>query len=82
MAIVGPKLDRPIELANLLEVGLKSKPDEAALVLLDRTWSWRELEEDATRLARQYLAMGLAPNATSLSGRCLVNCHMRKKPLW
>ncbi|HVT28809.1 MAG TPA: AMP-binding protein, partial [Lacipirellulaceae bacterium] len=61
MPITGPKLDRPIGLANLLEVGLKSKPDEAALVLLDRTWSWRELEEDATRLARQYLAMGLAP---------------------
>jgi long-chain acyl-CoA synthetase len=61
MASVGPKLNRPIELANLLDVDLNSKPDEAALVLLDRTWSWRELDEDATRLARQYLAMGLAP---------------------
>ncbi len=61
VAIVGPKLGRPVELANLLDVGLKSKPNEAALVLLDRTWSWRELDEDATRLARQYLAMGLAP---------------------
>ena len=39
---------------------MKSKPDDAALVLLERTWSWRELEEDATRLAKQYLAIGLA----------------------
>lgn len=59
--IAGPKLDRPIPLANLLEVGLKSKPDDAALVLLHRTWSWRELDKDSTRLAKQYLAMGLAP---------------------
>jgi acyl-CoA synthetase (AMP-forming)/AMP-acid ligase II len=61
LAIVGPKLERPIKLASLLEVGLKAKPDDAALVLLQRTWSWRELDDDSTRLAKQYLAMGLAP---------------------
>ncbi len=57
--MTGPKLDRPIVLANLLEVGLTTKPEEPALVLLQRTWSWRELDEDSTRLAKQYLAMGL-----------------------
>jgi long-chain acyl-CoA synthetase len=61
LTIVGLKLERLIKLANLLEVGLESKPDDAALVLLQRTWSWRELDEDSTRLAKQYLAMGLAP---------------------
>jgi acyl-coenzyme A synthetase/AMP-(fatty) acid ligase len=40
---------------------LRTKPDEAALVLLQRTWSWRELNDDSTRLAKQYLAMGLLP---------------------
>jgi acyl-CoA synthetase (AMP-forming)/AMP-acid ligase II len=50
-----------VNLANLLDAGLNYKPDEAALVLLDRTWSWRELDEDSTRLAKQYLGMGLAP---------------------
>ena len=60
MAIAGPKLERPIKLANLLEVGLKSKPNEAALVSLERTWSWRELDQASTRLAEQYLALGLA----------------------
>jgi len=57
--IAGPTLERPIRLVNLLEVGLTSKPDDAALVLLQRTWSWRELDEDSTRLAKQYLSMGL-----------------------
>ena len=61
MAIAGPKLEQPTTLVDLLAVGLESKPDDAALVLLQRTWSWRELEEDSTRLAKQYLAMGLAP---------------------
>ncbi len=60
MPISGPKLERPVTLAKLLDVGLRSAPDEAALVLLERSWSWRELEEDATRLAKRYLAMGLA----------------------
>jgi acyl-CoA synthetase (AMP-forming)/AMP-acid ligase II len=53
-------LERPVELATLLDVGLKTKPDDAALVLLERTWSWRELDETSTRLAAQYLAMGLS----------------------
>jgi len=61
LAIAGPKLERPIKLASLLAIGLTTKPDEAALVLLQRTWSWRELDDDSTRLAKQYLAMGLAP---------------------
>src|SRR6476660_9663190 len=57
----GPELQQPVQLVNLLDVGLKSKPDEPALVLLHRTWSWRELDVDSTRLAKNYLAMGLAP---------------------
>ena len=61
MAIAGPTLERPIKLASLLEVGLKTKPNEPALVSLERTWSWRELDQASTRLAGQYLALGLAP---------------------
>src|SRR4029079_16025514 len=48
-------------ISNLLEFGLKANPDAPALLLLSRTWSWRELEEDAIRLAKQSLAMGLVP---------------------
>jgi acyl-CoA synthetase (AMP-forming)/AMP-acid ligase II len=59
--IAGPKLDRSVQLASLLDIGLKSKPDDAALISLERTWSWRELDEASTRLAAQYLAIGLSP---------------------
>jgi acyl-CoA synthetase (AMP-forming)/AMP-acid ligase II len=54
-------LEQPITLVKLLDAGLKSKPDDPALVLLDRTWSWRELDDDSTRLAKHYLARGLMP---------------------
>ena len=54
-------LERPIRLANLLEVGLSKKPDEPALISLERTWTWRELDQSSTRLAGQYLALGLKP---------------------
>jgi long-chain acyl-CoA synthetase len=57
----GPRLERPVRLANLLDVGLKSNPDGAAIISLERTWSWRELDEASTRVAKQYLAIGLNP---------------------
>ena len=61
VAINGAKLERPIRLSSLLEVGLQNKPTEPALVSLERIWSWQELEQASTRLAGQYLALGLAP---------------------
>jgi acyl-coenzyme A synthetase/AMP-(fatty) acid ligase len=60
MALRGATLAQPVELASLLEVGLKMKPDEPALVSLERTWSWRELDDASSRLAGQYLGLGLA----------------------
>ncbi len=59
MALAGAKLQRPITLARLLDVGLQRKPDQPALISLERTWTWRELDETSTRLARHYLALGL-----------------------
>lgn len=38
-----------------------NKPNEAALVSLERTWTWLELEQASIRLAGQYLALGLKP---------------------
>jgi long-chain acyl-CoA synthetase len=61
VAIAGAKLERPIKLASLLEIGLKTKPHEPALISLERTWTWSELECASTRLAGQYLELGLAP---------------------
>jgi len=61
VAFAGAQLERPIELARLLEVGLTSKPHEPALVSLERTWSWWEVDQVSTRVAGRYLALGLAP---------------------
>ncbi|WP_158265436.1 class I adenylate-forming enzyme family protein [Blastopirellula marina] len=61
MGLAGEKLDQPVELAKLLETGLHAKPFETALVSLDRQWTWQELDQASTRLATEYLAMGLVP---------------------
>lgn len=61
MALAGATLQRPIEFVRLLEVGLKNKPNDTALVSLERKWSWLELEQASTRLAGQYFALGLVP---------------------
>lgn len=59
MALSGAKLERAIDLAGVLEVGLKTKPDEPALISLERTWTWSELDQASTRLAGHYWALGL-----------------------
>jgi long-chain acyl-CoA synthetase len=59
--LAGASLDRPIDLVRLLDVGLKSKPNGTALVSLERKWSWLQVDQASTRLAGQYLALGLVP---------------------
>jgi long-chain acyl-CoA synthetase len=61
MAIIGPELKQSIQLTRLLEIGLATKPNEPALISLERKWSWQELDQASTRLAQQYLALGLSP---------------------
>jgi len=57
----GPSLDKPVQLPTLLEIGLKDRPGQPALMSLDESWSWVELEQATSRLAAQYLALGLEP---------------------
>ena len=45
MPIAGPPLERPINLSGLLETGLRTKPDELALVSFESRWTWRELDQ-------------------------------------
>jgi acyl-coenzyme A synthetase/AMP-(fatty) acid ligase len=61
VALCGPQLKRPLNLATLLEAGLNNSPDARALFSLEKEWSWRELDQTSTRLARHYLQMGLTP---------------------
>ena len=57
----GPSLDKPVQLPTLLEVGLKHRPGHPALMSLEESWSWSELEQRTDRLAGHYLALGLKP---------------------
>jgi acyl-coenzyme A synthetase/AMP-(fatty) acid ligase len=78
VALAGATLERPVQLASLLALGLQRKPDEPALVSLERSWSWRELEDASTRLAGQYLALGLVPGdrvASLLPNRGAILVH-------
>ena len=61
MPIYGPELDDPVSIPELLRYGLENKPDEDVLISLESRLTWRELDESSTRLARNYLALGLKP---------------------
>ena len=61
MPLSGPPLARPVDLRNLLAFGLATKPDELALASNESRWTWRELEAASSRLAAQYLELGLKP---------------------
>lgn len=59
MPIHGPCLAAPVDLPNVLEVGLETKPDALALVSAETRWTWRELEKTSEQLARNLLGLGL-----------------------
>jgi acyl-CoA synthetase (AMP-forming)/AMP-acid ligase II len=52
---------RPIHLADLLEIMADTIPDRPAVVTLDHSWTFAELDERATRLANHLRAAGLEP---------------------
>lgn len=59
MPLIGPPLDHPVDMTQLLSVGLQSKPDDVAVVSLATRWSWRDLDAISTRLAQNLLGLGL-----------------------
>ncbi len=61
MPLTGPPLTDTIDLTTLLDAGLSSRPDEAALQSAATRWTWRELDRDADRVAKHLLAKGLKP---------------------
>jgi long-chain acyl-CoA synthetase len=61
MPIAGPALSAPLNLPEILRRGLDTKPDADALVSHRRRWTWRMLDAASTRLAGNYLGLGLAP---------------------
>lgn len=62
MLIDGLPLEAPAApLADLLRVGLDADAEAVALVSAHRSMCWRELEDEAERLAGGYRQMGLEP---------------------
>ena len=61
MTLSGATLDEPIQISNILQHGLDTKPDELALVSADTNWTWRELNATSDRLAANLLSLGLQP---------------------
>jgi long-chain acyl-CoA synthetase len=59
MPHLGPSLDQPVVLSELLQAGLERSPDEAALLSRKGDASWSELEAVSNGLAENYLALGL-----------------------
>lgn len=70
----GKPLDQPVDMSSLLRNGLAERPNEPALASLQANWTWRELDRDAGRLARNLLAMGLQPGdrVASLLPNCCI----------
>jgi acyl-CoA synthetase (AMP-forming)/AMP-acid ligase II len=61
MPLAGLPLTTPNPIDNLLDRGLRTRPDDVAIASAKTQMSWRELDESSTRLAVQYLALGLQP---------------------
>src|SRR5262245_42618022 len=59
--LTGPPLTHTNPIDRLLDHGCNTTPDELALASLRTRMTWRQLAESSTRLATQYLALGLAP---------------------
>jgi acyl-CoA synthetase (AMP-forming)/AMP-acid ligase II len=75
VVLSGPPLAGSVDLANVLDPGLESKPDDVALVSAEGRWTWRELERASRRCAANLLGLGLRqgdrvaslmPNRTAL----------------
>jgi acyl-coenzyme A synthetase/AMP-(fatty) acid ligase len=58
--IEGPRLAEPFPLAEVLSAGLDADPDGAAVITLQETPSWRELDARSTNVAAGYLALGVS----------------------
>jgi long-chain acyl-CoA synthetase len=57
----GASLETPAQLSKLLQAGLERSPDAPALISLEDSWTWAELEQATDRLAAHYLTLGLQP---------------------
>jgi len=78
MPLEGRQLAAPVDLRDLLRVGLEAQPDAIAMSSATDRITWRELEEATDRLARNYVTLGLVAGdriASLLPNRILLVVH-------
>ena len=61
MPIYGDELASTVPVLDILKHGLEEKPNEPALVSLEESYTWREVDEASDILARSYLSLSLSP---------------------
>ena len=61
MPHLGPVLEQPVQLSKLLATGLAGDSGAVALISREGSANWSDLEETSSRLAANYLALGLKP---------------------
>lgn len=59
MTISGGSLETVVPLQDILSDGLAHRPDETALVSLQQSWTYRELDRASDNLCQNYLDQGL-----------------------
>ena len=57
----GPLLAEPVRITKVAKRGAEERPRELAMVSMESVWSWSDLERKTTKLASQYLGLGLKP---------------------
>src|SRR5262249_32755167 len=78
MPLEGRELTAPVDLRDLLRVGLDTEPDTVAVLSATDQMTWRELEDVSDRLARNYVALGLEAGdriASLMPNRILLLAH-------
>jgi acyl-coenzyme A synthetase/AMP-(fatty) acid ligase len=78
MPLEGRPLNAPVDLRDLVRVGLDTEPDAGAIVSATDQMTWRELEDATDRLARNYAALGLVAGdriASLMPNRILLLVH-------
>ena len=61
MPVSGPPLTQRNPIDTLLSQGLVSNPHGLAIASSSTQLTWRQVDQDSSRLAAQYLALGLQP---------------------
>jgi long-chain acyl-CoA synthetase len=78
MPLEGRELAAPVDLRDVLRIGLDAEPDAVAVVSATDQTTWRQLEEATDRLARYYVALGLRAGdrvASLVPNRVLLLVH-------